>query len=153
MASKKQTRAKSPAPRKDTVQPGKTVLEQWSGAEGGVRGKINMSDDVVATIAGLTARTVPGIHSLGKSKLLPFGAKSPARGVDVEVGRKEVALDLEVVIEHGCDIRNTANELRRRIVEDVNKMTGRQVVEINLDIIGIELPQAEVEAEERPRVR
>lgn len=104
-------------------------------------GKIQILESVVATIAGISAREVEGIHRLGRSRLLRFGRK-PSRGVTAEVGDIEAALDLEVVIEHGRDIRQIAGELRDRVASDVATMTGRLVVEVNIDVIGIALPGA-----------
>ena len=119
----------------------------------GIRGRIRLSEDVVATIAGIAARDVPGIHSLGKSRIISFGDR-PTRGIEAEVGAKQAAFDLDVVIEYGCDIRKVAAELRRRIADEVNKMAGREVVEINLNVIDIKLPETEKPKKEpeKPRV-
>ena len=112
----------------------KHLVEETRGD--GVGGKIQMSEDVVATIAGIAAREVKGIHALGRSRLIPFGS-SLSRGIAAEVGNEEAALDLEVVIEHGCNIREVAQELRTKVAEAVKAMANREVVEVNLDIIGV----------------
>jgi uncharacterized alkaline shock family protein YloU len=132
----------------------KQVIEQTPSGPDMVGGKIEMAEDVVATIAGLTARDIPGIHGLGKSRLISMGDK-PTRGVAAEVGKSEAAVDLEVIIEHGCDIRSVAGELRKRIASDVDKMTGRKVVEVNIDVIDIKLPEEEkpVPPVKTPRVK
>jgi len=110
----------------------------------GIRGKITLNEDVVATIAGLAAREVKGIHSLGKSRFIQFG-DAPKRGVAAEVGSRQAAFDLDVVIDYGCDLRSVANEMRRKIADEVNRMAGREVVEINLNVIDIHLPGKEKE--------
>lgn len=122
-------------------------------ASDGIRGKITLNEDVVATIAGLAAREIPGIYSLGKSRMISFG-DSPTRGVEAEVGNKQAAFDLDVVIEYGCDIRKVASSLRSRIADEVNRMAGREVVEINLNVVDIKLPEAEKPKKEpeKPRV-
>ncbi len=102
----------------------------------GMRGKITLNEDVVATIAGLAAREVQGIHSLGRWRLIAMG-DNPTRGVDAEVGKKQAAFDLDVVIEYGADIRTVADELRRRVATEVDKMTGREVVEVNINVVGL----------------
>jgi len=102
----------------------------------GIRGKITLNEDVVATIAGLAAREVEGIHSLGRWRLISIG-DNPTRGVDAEVGKKQAAFDLDAVIEYGVDIRAVANELRERIAGEVDKMTGREVVEVNINVVGL----------------
>lgn len=138
--ARKKAPAKKKAPARRAAPRPSPVLEQAAAQEGTVAGRINMADDVVAAIAGITARKVSGIHDLGRSRLIPFGDKPPGHGVGVEMGKEEVALDLEVVIEHGCDIRQTCGQLRRLIARDILKMTGRKVVEVNVDVIGIEVP-------------
>jgi uncharacterized alkaline shock family protein YloU len=120
-----------------------------------IGGKIEMSEDVVATIAALAARQVAGIHALGRSRFISFG-ENLTRGVGVEVGTKEAALDLEVIIEYGTNIREVSAELRRRIATEVDRMAGRKVVEVNINVVGIHLPEVEEkkkEPERQPRVR
>lgn len=117
----------------------KHVVEKTPAEGGKVGGTIEMSTDVVATVAALAARDIPGIHSLGKSRLIPFGGGN-ARGVAAEVGKEEAAIDVEVVMEHGANIREVGGQLRKRIAEEVDKMTGRKVVEVNIDIVDIHLP-------------
>jgi uncharacterized alkaline shock family protein YloU len=129
----------------------KHVVEKTPRGNDGIGGTITLNEHVVATIAGLAARGIPGIASLGRSRLIPFGDR-PKRGVEAEVGEVEAALDLEVVIEHGCDIRQVADELRARVASEVDKMTGRKVVEVNLDVVGVKLP-GEPEPEPAPTAR
>ncbi|MFC1641928.1 Asp23/Gls24 family envelope stress response protein [Myxococcota bacterium] len=106
------------------------------------RGKITMSEDVVATIAGLAAREVQGIHSLGKWRLIAFG-ENPARGVDAEIGSRQAAFDIDAVVEYGSDIQEVAKLLRSKIAAEVRKMAGREVVEVNINIVGLHMPDEE----------
>jgi uncharacterized alkaline shock family protein YloU len=120
----------------------KHVVEKTTTEAGRVGGTIEMSTNVVATVAALAARDIPGIHSLGKSRLIPFGGGA-SRGVAAEVGKEEAAIDVEVIIEHGADIRELGAELRQRIATEVDKMTGRRVVEVNIDIVDVHVPGEE----------
>lgn len=119
----------------------------------GPRGKITMNEDVVATIAGLAAREVAGIHSLGRWRIVPFGER-PTHGVDAELGAKQAAFDIEAVVDYGVDIRDVAGRLRHKIASEVDKMTGRQVVEVNINIVGLHMPEDEAPSPPRanPRV-
>ena len=137
-----------------TKEASKHVVEKTPAKSGSVGGKIEMSSDVVATVAALAARDIPGIYSLGKSRLIPFG-NATTRGVAAEVGDEEAAIDVEVTIEYGCNIHDAGKELRRRIAAEVDKMTGRRVVEVNIDIVGIHIPGEEppAPAESSSRVR
>jgi uncharacterized alkaline shock family protein YloU len=114
----------------------KTVLEQSPG------GKLEIMDDVIATVAGMAAREVPGIHAMGRSRFFTFG-DSPKRGVAVEVGQQEAAVDLEVIIEHGCDIRAVAGALRDKVATSIDQMTSKKVVEVNLIVTGVHVPEDE----------
>lgn len=132
----------------------KHIVEKTPRGNDGIGGTITLSEHVVATIAGLAARDIPGISSLGRSRLIPTRSSNPKRGVEAEVGQSEAALDLEVIIEHGCDIREVSDQLRSKVAAEVDKMTGKKVVEVNLDVVGVKLPGSEPEPEpETARVR
>lgn len=120
----------------------KHIVEETPRSGSKVGGRIEMSEGVVATIAGLAAREIPGIYALGRSRLMAFGDK-PTRGVAAEVGQQEAALDIEVIIEHGCDIRQVSDQLRSKVAAAVDKMAGRKVVEVNLDVVDVHLPDKE----------
>jgi uncharacterized alkaline shock family protein YloU len=115
--------------------PGRVVEQTPRGTEE-IAGTIEITDDVIATIAGVAARQIPGISSLGRSWFSIFVEK-PTDGVQVEVGREEAAVDLEVIIDFGCDLRRVAMRLRRAVAEAVDRMSGKRVVEVNLRVIGI----------------
>jgi len=118
----------------------------------GVSGAINMSEDVVATIAAMAARDIKGIYSLGKSRLIPFG-EGTHRGVEAEVGNTEAAVDVDVVIEYGCDINDVAGQLRDKIATEVGKMCNRKVIEVNINVVDVHLPEPEAaKKKEEPRV-
>lgn len=131
------------------------TIENIPQGKGQIGGRIEMTEDVVATIAGLAAREVDGIHSLGKSRFLNIRGDDPTRGVGAEVGSSEAALDLDVTIEYGCDIRKVAAELRSKIADQVDKMAGRKVIEVNISVLGIHFPDDEEpeEVEEEPSAR
>jgi len=144
---------KKTAKREDTV-----MIENIPTGGDKVGGKLEMSEEVVATIANYAARGIEGIASLGKSGLFhrSIGA-DPTRGVAAEVGDTQAALDVEMVILYGCNIHKVAEELRSKIAEEVYKMAGRKVIEVNIKVTGIEFPEEptppEEENKKRPRVQ
>lgn len=115
-----------------------------------IGGELKLDESVVARIAAMAVRNVEGLHSLGKSRLWGFGDKT-GRGVGVEVGQKQVALDLEAVIEYGYDIKKVARTVRQTIADAMESMAGREVVEINIHVIDIKLPEEE-KPEKKSRV-
>ena len=112
-------------------------------------GTISVSETVVAKIAALAAREVAGVHSLGIGaarqvtpvrERLPGSAPSPTSGVSVEVGRTQAAVDLDIVVEYGIPITQIARNVRRHVVDAVERMTGLQVIEVNITVDDINLP-------------
>ena len=108
------------------------------------RGRTTISDTVVATIAGMAAREVEGVHmGSGTSRAAGgvlgsiTGSESQTRGVSAAVGRVEAAIDLTMGVEYGRDILRTVEEVRRKISERVQNMTGLNVTELNATISDI----------------
>src|SRR3712207_3165668 len=112
------------------------------------RGNTTISDTVVATIAGRAAQEVEGVHMGGSAARAAggflgsiTGPESQTRGVFVEVGAVEAAIDLTMGIEYGRDILPTVDEVRRRISDRVQSMTGLRVSEMNATISDIIFPE------------
>ncbi|MBV7699724.1 Asp23/Gls24 family envelope stress response protein [Streptomyces sp. TRM70350] len=123
----------------------------------GSRGRTTIADDVVAKIAGMAAREVPGIHALGGGLARTMGAvreRVPGRrasvtsGVKVEVGERQSAVDLNVVVEYGVAIPDLAADVRENVISAVERMTGLEVVEVNIAVDDVHLPDEEEEGEE-----
>ena len=114
------------------------------------RGKTFISDEVVSVIARIAAEQVEGIHQLGESSfrtlLSRFGR---SHGIDSEVGMKEAAVDISVVAEFGYPLREVAGELRERVIDAVEQMTGRRVVEVNVHVMDIHVPRTDTRSNGR----
>jgi uncharacterized alkaline shock family protein YloU len=108
------------------------------------RGSTYIEDDVVSVIARIAAEQVPGIHKLGDSSLRSLMSRfGRSHGVDAEVGMKEAAVDLEVIVEFGHSIVEVAQEIRERVIETVEAMTGRKVIEVNIFVIDVHVSKIE----------
>ncbi len=124
------------------------------------RGVTTIKDTVVSRIAGMAAREVEGVHMGGSASRTTggilesiTGSEAQTRGVSVEVGRTEAAIDLKMGIEYGKNILQTVDEVRRRITDRVHNMTGLKVVECNATITDIVFPDGEGRGEEDGRRR
>ncbi|MBB6174895.1 putative alkaline shock family protein YloU [Nocardiopsis mwathae] len=129
------------------------------------KGTTSIADHVVAKIAGMAAREVGGVHSMGGGAARAFGAVrdripgattsgTAARGVSVEVGEREAAADIDLVVEYGVSIPDLAAGVRRNVITAVERMTGLEVTEVNVTIDDIHLPGDEVDdGESEPRVK
>lgn len=122
------------------------------------RGVTTIKDGVVSKIAGMAAKEVPGVHLGGGASraaggLLEnvTGSQSNTRGISAEVGRVETALDLTLSLDYGVDILPTLEEVRRRISERIDAMTGLRMTECNVTISDIVLPKSDDEDEHGER--
>lgn len=107
-------------------------------------GAIRISDDVVATIAGLAATETPGIAGMsgGISEGLArrLSGKQVNKGVSVEVGETEAAIDLRVIVNYGAKIHEVCKDLQENVRDAVTNMTGLSVVEVNVKVEGVSFP-------------
>lgn len=106
-------------------------------------GTIKITDEVVAIIAGIAAMEVPGVTSMsggiagGIAEAL--GRKNLSKGVKVEVGEREAAIDLYIIVEYGYRIPEVAWTIQEKVKNAVEDMTGLRVVEVNIHIQGVNI--------------
>lgn len=74
---------------------------------------------------------------------VPGGTKSVSRGVKAEVGEVQTALDLEIVVDYGVSIADVARDVRENVISAVERMTGLEVVEVNIAVSDVKLPDEE----------
>ena len=110
-------------------------------------GRIIFADDVVATIAALAAADVKGVASMSGGVVEgfteKFGKKSLTKGVKVEVGQEEAAIDISVLIQYGFRIREVCTEIQKAAKTAVETMTGLRVVEVNVFVQAVVFEQNE----------
>ncbi len=122
-------------------------------------GKTHIATEVVAKIVALATKEIAGVHEMGTlgltDTLTGFAQRTAktgqsTQGVNVEVGEREVAIDLKVVVEYGVNIPQVATAIRRNLATRVNTMTGLTVKEVNIDVSGLYFAE---EAQEKPAER
>lgn len=118
-------------------------------------GSIRIADEVVGIIAGLAATEVNGVAGMsaglvgGIAEML--GKKNLSKGVKVEVGEREAAVDLYIIVEYGVRIPDVALRVQENVKRAIESMTGLDVVEVNIHVQGVGFGQ---DGEERDiRVR
>lgn len=125
--------------------------------KGNALGSIRIADEVVSIIAGLAATEVEGIAGMsggiagGIAEML--GRKNFAKGVKVEVGEKEAAVDLYIIVKYGVRIPDVALAAQENVKQAIETMTGLSVVEVNIHVQGVSFPQEEKAQVEEVRVR
>lgn len=122
-------------------------------------GNVKITEEVVAIIAGLAATEVKGVAGMsgglagGIAEML--GRKNLSKGVKVEVGEKEAAIDLYIIVDYGCRIPDVSWEIQEKVKKAVENMTGLTVIEVNIHIQGVNIdkePKKEI-PEEPTRVK
>jgi uncharacterized alkaline shock family protein YloU len=143
------------------------VSEQRVGEEQRVslqseRGRTTMSDAVVAKITGLAALEVEGIQMGSGSaravggfldSVTGGGGSHQARGVSVEIGEEEAAVELSMSVEYGKPIPQLSEAVRRNVISRVESLTGLRVVEVNITVNDVLLPEVQPGLEQQRDLR
>jgi uncharacterized alkaline shock family protein YloU len=122
------------------------------------RGTTTIQDGVVSKVAGIAAQEVDGVRmgSGGTSQAVGsvmsavpgVGSGSQGRGVSVEVGEVEAAVDLSMTVEYGRTIHQTAEAVRSNVIRRVENLLGLRVTEVNITVNDIFFPQQEQHQEQ-----
>lgn len=106
-------------------------------------GKINIADDVVASIAGIAAIEVDGVARLtggiSKEVVSKLGKKKLAKGVEVSIVDGNVEVDVSVELEYGNNIAKVSKEVQTKVKQSIENMTGLNVTVVNVVVSGIKL--------------
>jgi uncharacterized alkaline shock family protein YloU len=113
------------------------------------RGATTISDAVVSKVAGIAALEVEGIEMGGATSRTVGGfldswsgsGGHQARGVSVEVGEQEAAIELSMAVEYGKAIPQISEAVRNNVINRVENLVGLNVVEVNITVNDILLPQ------------
>jgi uncharacterized alkaline shock family protein YloU len=140
-----------------------TIAPRTGGQLVSERGKTAIADAVVAKIAGMATREMPGVYAMGMGMSRAFGAvreripgvggPDVTRGVAVEVGERQTAVDLDVIVEYGVSIPDLASGIRRNVIDAVQTMCGLEVKEVNITVGDVHLPEEDAEEPKPARVQ
>ena len=142
---------------------GAVVAPQRAATLKSENGTTVIADGVVAKIAGLATREIPGVYDMGKGvgrtfgalrSRVPGGAGQPSvtQGVSVEVGERQAAIDLDVVTYYGQSIVEVTEAIRLNVIDRVQGMTGLEVIEVNISVDDLHI-EGEAEEPKEPRVQ
>jgi uncharacterized alkaline shock family protein YloU len=117
------------------------------------RGSTTIQDGVVSKVAGVAAQEVDGVRMGGSTSQtadsllgsITGGSSggSASRGVSVEVGEVEAAVNLAMTVEYGRSIHQIAEAVRRNVIRRVEDLVGLRVAEVNISVDDIFFPQQE----------
>ena len=106
------------------------------------RGELTFDNDVIKKIIGQALENVSGLLAVDggffsnlTDKLI--NTDNVTSGVNIEVGKEQVAVDLNIIVEYKKNVPEIFEEIKRVITTDINKMTGLEVIEVNVNVIDI----------------
>jgi len=148
---------------------GATQTMRKRGADGGSSelitsgGSTRIADGVVAKIATMAASQVGGVYEMGAGmsrtigsvrERLPGMTADSTQGVAVQVGERQAAVDIDLVVEYGLSIPDLTAAVRTNVVNEVEHMCGLEVVEVNITVDDVHVAGEDQETpSEEPRVR
>lgn len=115
---------------------------------------IEISNDVIAVIAGVAVTEVQGVSSMaggfagGITEVLS-GKKNLAKGIKVEKTENNTKIDVNIIVEYGSRIPDVAFEIQNRVKKSVEDMTGLKVEEVNVHIQGVNTEGTKEQKEEK----
>ena len=103
---------------------------------------IQISNDVIAVIAGVAVSEVPGVSGMaggfagGISEVFS-GKKNLAKGIKADINENNAKIDVNIIVEYGSRIPDVAFEIQNRVKKAVESMTGLKVEEVNVHVQGV----------------
>ncbi|MDU0968883.1 MAG: Asp23/Gls24 family envelope stress response protein [Actinomycetaceae bacterium] len=117
------------------------------GADEG-KGTTTIADQVVAKVAGLAIREIPGVYDVGSSAARALGSLRSTvgaddnlkQGINVEIGQTQTALDLTLIVEYPYPVHEVADKVREAIFSSVEGLVGLEVKEVNIKVADVHVP-------------
>ena len=116
------------------------------------RGDTTIEETVVQKLAGMATREVPGVYAMGSAgrrafsaltERIPGSQTNVSGGVTVEKGERQAAIDVSIVIDYGFSVVEVSQAIRRNIIQSVERATGLEVPEVNVNVTDVHLPEEE----------
>ena len=70
-----------------------------------------------------------------------LGKKNLTKGIKVDIANEEAVIDINIVVEYGCEIHNVADKIQENVRKSVETMTGLRVVKVNVNVQGVNVKQ------------
>jgi uncharacterized alkaline shock family protein YloU len=125
------------------------------------KGATTIADTVVTKVASIATREINGVHELGGGTARAVGSVTQrvgigsqhGQGVSVEVGEKQAAVDLTIVVEYGESIPKLSQQIRDNVTRRIEGITGLAVTEVNVTVNDLHFPGDEQSDDESSRVQ
>ncbi|EPH99910.1 MULTISPECIES: Asp23/Gls24 family envelope stress response protein [unclassified Enterococcus] len=122
------------------VTPGNTQTNEMGNSS--MNGELTYEDKVIQKIIGIALENVDGLLTVDGGFFSNIAEKlvntdNLTAGIETEVGKKQVAVDMDVVVEYGKDIEKIYDEMKELIGREVKNMTHLDVIEVNVNVVDI----------------
>ena len=108
-------------------------------------GTVKIANDVVAMIAGLAATEINGVSGIvghtANELMSKVGMKKQIKGVKVDIIEKTVSVEIAVYLNYGFNIPATCNKVQEKVKNAIETMTGLEVADVNIRIVGINMAE------------
>ncbi len=121
------------------------------------RGDTTIEETVVQKLAGMATREVPGVYAMGNAarrafssmtERIPGSQTNVSNGVSVEKGERQAAVDVSIVVEYGYSVVEVSQGIRRNVIRSVENATGLEVLEVNVNVTDVHLPEEDQDRDE-----
>jgi uncharacterized alkaline shock family protein YloU len=107
-------------------------------------GKILISEEVIETVAGLSAMECYGLVGMSSKNMQDgiadlLGWDNLSKGVSVEIEEDEVKVELNIVVEYGTNIHEVANNIIERVKYTLKNRVGIEVNNIDINVQGVRI--------------
>ena len=109
---------------------------------------INISDEVVTTIAGIAVADIPGVAEMaggfaGGIQEVLSGKKNLSKGIKADIDGNDVKIDVNIIVNYGVRIPDVAFDIQTKVKKSVENMTGLNVEEVNVHVQGVNVEKTE----------
>ena len=117
-------------------------------------GEMNIADEVYAITAGNSTLDVDGVSAMsgglagGIAKIL--GRKNITKGVKIEETEEALTVDLNLIVKYKVKIPEVTRQVQLNVIEALETVTGADVQAVNVNVLGIEMPEMTEPALETP---
>ncbi|AEJ24109.1 Asp23/Gls24 family envelope stress response protein [Weissella koreensis] len=118
-------------------------MEKGSNKNQVIKGDLTFDDKVIQKIVGYSIEKIDGLLGIDagfianvKNKLV--NSSNPTEGVEVEVGKEQVAVDLDIITEFGKDARTIYQKIQELVKTKIMEMTGLELIELNVKVVDIQ---------------
>ncbi len=112
---------------------------------------IRISSEVIAVITSIISSDIPGVSGMSGGVVggiaERLGRKDMTKGIKVQVDEDKVSIDLNIIVDYGVSIVDTTDKLKKEIRNNIEKTTGLTVQALNINVLGIVVPDEEGEEE------